>query len=412
MVASTSLGISDEEFMKQDHSAFLTDDPEEKPAEGEKELKTEDPEAKDDTDETSKDKDDTDALNQPEADDSAAASETVADSEAQEQTETKTDPDKVDDPTGDTPTKLETSGKDDATESLDTSKKDSPETKGDTLDTKEFDYKSAYKKISQPFKANGVEMQVTDPEDVIRLMQKGANYQKKMAQLKPNLKMLSMLEKNGLLEEAKINNLIDLSKKDPAAITKLIEESGINVEDIDKEVASTYKPKNHAVTDTEFDLDQVLEEIKHTPTFDKTINVLTKEWDVPSKTAVSKNPSIISVINTHMSNGVFDKVNEMMQQQRALGKLEGYSDVEGYYQVAEFMAKNGMLKEDNPGKKVDTSKTEVSSQTEAKSKADVEREKQRAAVAPVKQTTTKKTEADNDFLGLSDEEFMKKYQNV
>ena len=46
------------------------------------------------------------------------------------------------------------------------------------------DYEAFYKVITAPFKANGKEVQLTDPNDVIRLAQQGINYSKKMEQLK------------------------------------------------------------------------------------------------------------------------------------------------------------------------------------------------------------------------------------
>ena len=112
-----------------------------------------------------------------------------------------------------------------------------------------------------------------------------------------------MLENNELLDESKLNNLIDLSKKDPQAITKLIKESTLDPLEIDKDAPVDYQPTNYSISDKEYELDRVLDEIKNTNTFDKTIDVLTKDWDSDSKTAVSDNPEIISVINTHMGNG-------------------------------------------------------------------------------------------------------------
>ena len=104
-----------------------------------------------------------------------------------------------------------------------------------------------------------------------------------------------------------------------------------------------------------------------------------------------------------MGNGIFDKVNAVLQRDKALGKAPGTPDVEAYRLIVEFMEKNGDLYQ--PGDNVETSK--VSSKTDEKANAD--RNKQRKAVAPVKQTTTKKAAPDGDFLGLSDEDFMKKY---
>ena len=381
----TALGLSDAEFLEQDPAKFLSDD---------SSTDTEDaanPEI-DPADET--------------ADDIDPEAEAEGNSKAQEQTDATSNEEEVSQPDGDTQTEHEPSDDSDATESLDTSNKDSTDTKGDTQDTKEFDYESAYKKVSEPFKANGVDMQVKDPNDMIKLMQMGANYQKKMAQMKPNLKMIKMLENNGLLDEAKLSNLIDISKKDPKAVAKLIKESGIDPLDIDTDSNVDYKPTDYSVTDKEYNLDRVLDEIKDTETFSKTIDVLTKQWDDPSKTAISDNPDIIGIINTHMSNGVFDKVNTLMQQEKTLGNLKGVSDVEAYKQVAEYMYDQGLLRTETGSSPQGTSK--VSSETD-KSQANAERDKKRKAVAPVKQTTTKKAPAEKDFLGLSDEEFMKRH---
>ena len=375
-MADTALQLSDEEFMKQPPPDL--DPVEEMVAEQE-----------------------TDSVDKPT--DDVASQE---DSQAQEQTDAKAEEEEVGQLEQDTEQELETSSEVEDSESLDTSDTESTDTDGDTQETTDFDYESAYKKVTEPFKANGTEMRVTDPQDIVSLMQMGANYQKKMAQMKPNLKMIKMLENNDLLDESKLSNLIDLSKKDPKAVAKLIEESGIDPLDIDTDTKSTYEPTDYSVTDKEYNLDQVLDEIKDTPTFSRTIDVLTKEWDSGSKATISDNPEIISVINSHMGNGVFDKVNEVLQQEKTLGKLAGISDVEAYRQIAEHLHKEGLLIQ---GDNRQTGSSKVSSETEDTSQASAERNKKRKAVAPVKQTKSKIQKQDDNFLGLSDDEFMKKF---
>ena len=377
-----ALGLTDEEFLAKDPNEFLAE-------ESDQITETVEDSAVDKETNTSDQTDDSEEASQEEV------------SEAQEQTEVEPTEDRVSQPFGDTQTEPETSTASKTTESLDTSKQDSTDTKGDTPETTEFDYESAFKKVTAPFKANGVDMQVKDPDDVVRLMQMGANYQKKMSQLKPNLKLIKMLENNELLDEAKLNNLIDLSKKDPTAIAKLVKESTVDPLDIDKDVPTEYQPTNYSVTDTEYDLDAVLDEIKDTDTFTRTINTLTKEWDVDSRNRISKQPEIISIINEHMANGIFDKVNTVLQQEKTLGKLVGISDVDAYRQVAEHLNNQGMFNtQEKP--------SQVSSKSEPK-QADVDRDKKRKAAAPVKQVTSKKAPPENEFLGLSDDEFMKKY---
>ena len=177
-MTQTSLGLSDAAFLEKDPEELLAKEAipvvEEQPTEQEIE-----------------------SLDQTDENKVAASEEEV--SEAQEQTEETTE-EEVSQPEGDTQKAPDPFADSNTTASLDTSKKDSTETKEDTPETTEFDYESAYKKVSEPFKANGVDMQVKDPKDMIRLMQMGANYQKKMSQLKPNLKLIKMLEKNELLD--------------------------------------------------------------------------------------------------------------------------------------------------------------------------------------------------------------------
>lgn len=279
---------------------------------------------------------------------------------------------------------------------------DTPEDTSQETDT--FNYENAYNQVTAPFKANGATMQVKSPEDIVRLMQMGAGAQKQMAKLKPNLKLIKMLENNNLLDERRLNNLIDLSKNDSKAIAKLVKDSGVDPDDIDIENASTYQPNNYTVTDSEYELDQVLDSIKHTDTFDKTIDLLTSEWDDKSKTFVSENPNVIKVINDHMLNGVYDKVNAIMQQDKALGKLSGVSDVDAYKQIIDMLAKNGELIDGNQQESIQPNITDIGDA------GSVKRKQNRKAAAPTKQTnTSNNSKQDVSYLTLSDDEFMAKY---
>ena len=391
-MTDTALGLTDEEFLAKNPDDFLANDKEQETAVEETN------EAVEDENTTS---DQTDEVEETSTDESAEGSE------AQEQTELEPVSEEVSQPKGDTPKEPEPFADSDTTESLDTSKPDSTDTKEDTPETTEFDYESAFKKVTAPFKANGVEMRVETPDDIIRLMQMGANYQKKMSQLKPNLKLIKMLENNELLDEAKLNNLIDLSKKDPQAITKLIQESNVDPLEIDKEATSNYQPNNYSITDKEYNLDRILDDIKETETFTRTIDVLTKEWDSESRTTISDQPEIISIVNEHMLSGVFDQVHTQMQQGKVLGKFKNIPDVEAYRLTAEDMYKNNKLI--IPGNSSDKASNVSNESAPKQQEANADRNKKRKAAAPVKQVSSKKSSSTDDFLGLSDEEFMKKY---
>jgi len=146
----------------------------------------------------------------------------------------------------------------------------------------DVNYKQEYEKLLAPFKANGRQIQVDNVDDAITLMRMGANYNKKMAALKPNLKLIKMLEHNDLLDETKLSYLIDASKHDPGAITKLLKDANMDPLEIDTET-SEYQPKDHQVNDSQFELDQILDDIKDNDSFPKTIDAISNQWDAKSK---------------------------------------------------------------------------------------------------------------------------------
>ena len=116
------------------------------------------------------------------------------------------------------------------------------EKKEEVVETPQIDYKAEYERLTQPFKANGKEIKVNSVEDAVELMQMGANYSKKMAALKPHLKLIKMLDKHGLMDESKLSYLIDLNGKNPEAIAKLVKDSGLDPMEMDENKADDYKP--------------------------------------------------------------------------------------------------------------------------------------------------------------------------
>jgi hypothetical protein len=208
-------------------------------------------------------------------------------------------------------------------------------------DAPSVDFEAEYKRLLAPFKANGRDIQVNSVDDALSLMQMGANYNKKMAGLKPNLKLMKMLENNGLLSEEKIGWLIDLDKKSPEAINKLVKDSGINPMDLDAEKAGEYKPKIHTVDEREMELDTVLDDIQSTPTYNRTLAIVSKEWDGASKQVIAQHPQLLKLINDHVERGVYDLISKEVESGRMLGRLNGLSDIEAYRQVGDAIEARG-----------------------------------------------------------------------
>lgn len=232
----------------------------------------------------------------------------------------------------------------DQPESVTTTKTDKPvvdAAEAKPLDVVAVDFESEYKRLLTPFKANGHEIAINNVDDAIQLMQMGANYNKKMAALKPNLKLMKLLENNGLLNEEKLSYLIDLEKKNPDAINRLVKESGINPMDLDAEKAGDYKPKIHTVDDREMELDTVLDDISSTASYNRTLDIVSTKWDGASKQVLADSPQLLKVINDHVSSGIYDLISKEVERERMFDRLNGMSDIAAYRHIGDAIQARG-----------------------------------------------------------------------
>lgn len=272
-------------------------------------------------------------------------------------------------------------------------------------DSEDTDYKAKYEEVFKPFKANGKTMQVDSVDEVRQLMQMGANYNKKMAALKPSLKTLKLLERNEMLDDGKLSYLIDLSNKNPEAIKKLVKESGIDPMDIDVDAESEYQPQTYTVDDREIALDEVLDDIQDTPTYSNTINLFSNKWDGQSKRVVAENPELLKVINDHMGSGIYDRIADEVDKQRTFGRLSGLSDIEAYRTVGDELDAKGAFNDlvaQPDQQKAPQQKTVVKTPKKQDSKL---ARKKRAASSTRKAPAKRKSADDYNPLSISDEEF-------
>lgn len=267
------------------------------------------------------------------------------------------------------------------------------------------DFEAEYKRILAPFKANGREVIVNSVDDAISLMQMGAHYNKKMQGLKPSLKLMKMLENNGLLNEEKIGWLIDLDKKSPEAINKLVKDSGLNPMDFDADKANDYKPKIHTVDEREMELDTVLDDLQGSPTYNRTLAIVSKEWDGASKQVIAGSPQLLKVINSHVENGIYDLISKEVESARMLGRLNGLSDIEAYRQVGDAIQARGGF--NHLGSSQGKSATPVVVAAKPKKVEDDKLNDKRRAASSSKPVAPSTLGKDFNPLALSDEEFSK-----
>ena len=209
-------------------------------------------------------------------------------------------------------------------------------TESETTEDKEVDtsvnHQEFYSTLTKPFKANGREFQITNPNDMIALMQKGLNYSKKMEEMKPNLNLVKTLEQYGLTDESRLSYLIDLHNKKPEAIAKLIKDSEIDLYEFDTEQANHYVPQSKVVRKTQ--LEEVISEVvEANPEFNSVLNTVYTDWDNQSKQAVIDNPNVLRIISEQQSNGTYDKIMNIMEYEKAVGRLQGVAFLQAYSEI-------------------------------------------------------------------------------
>ena len=269
------------------------------------------------------------------------------------------------------------------------------------------DYKAFYDQIMTPFKANGTTISLKDPQEAIRLMQMGANYTRKMQEIAPARKALLMLQNNGLLDEGKLAFLIDIEKRNPEAIKKLLTDAEIDPMSIDTTTAPAYQEGNHRVSDTDVAFHSALEDLQATETGKETLRIIHTGWDQASKEVLYTDPSVMATIHAQREIGIYDRINAEVTRQKTLGVIGATVPfLQAYKAVGDKMSEAGAFNDLIQGNTSPAQPTAVATRVAAPKPAVVNNDKVSAA-APTKTVGTKAPAAKPNFLAMSDEEFMR-----
>lgn len=289
--------------------------------------------------------------------------------------------------------------------------KDEPKQEGaqETKPTGAVDYEAFYKTVMAPLKANGKTVELKDPSEVISLMQMGANYTRKMQDLAPHRKFLMMLESNNLLDEGKLSYLIDLDKKNPDAIKKLVKDAGIDPMEIDTTAEPAYREGNHRVTDKEVTFHNYLDNLKSNDVGKETIRIIVNDWDQASKDALWETPNVMEIINQQRELGIYDRIVTEVNRQKTFGGIgPGTPFLQAYETVGKTMAEAGAfadLVQNAPVKPA--APVPIATRTQAP-KPMVQHNEKAAAASPTR-TTPKTATTTINPLSLSDEDFEKQF---
>lgn len=200
-----------------------------------------------------------------------------------------------------------------------------------------------YSKITAPFKADGKDFSVRSVDDAIRLMQQGVNYSRRMQELKPMKNLHRVLQDHGLTDMNKISFLIDVSKGDKTAITKLLKDNNLDPMDLDISVESGYQTKSYAGNPQDNAFRDALENTISIPDGQALVGDIHKSWDDSSKARLRENPGILGNLMDMKQSGVYDKIVAELNYQRGLGYLTDVPYLQAFDQVGEAMKNAGVF---------------------------------------------------------------------
>lgn len=276
------------------------------------------------------------------------------------------------------------------------------------------DFKTLYEGLLKPIKANGKEIQLKSHAELVQLAQQGANYTRKMQDIAPHRKTLLMLENNGIDQE-QLSFLIDLSKKDPAAIQKFLKDSGVNPLDIDVDAEPSYQGGNHRVTDEEANFRAAIDDATASDTGRVVLQAINGTWDQASKELLFSQPGIIETMIQQQEAGFYERIAGEVDRRRVLGQIpQGMTFLHAYKTVGDQMVAAGQLqdlveKSAPPVQTPPVAAAPVAVRVAPVKPAVVPNAKAEAA-APTRAAPNAAKKLVNP-LAMDDDEFMKSFQN-
>lgn len=259
-----------------------------------------------------------------------------------------------------------------------------------------IDYAGFYNDVMAPFTSNGKTVIPRSIDDIRRLMQMGTDYTRKTQALAP-LRRIAETVKSAKIDEENLNNLINAYNGDKEAIKRLLKKNKIDPMDfnMDEEDNPSYKPKNNIASQQQVEFSEVLDEIQES--IPKIREIIGNKWDEKSRQQLLREPNLLRGLHQEIMMQRFDKIQSVLESEKALGRFQGRSDLEAYVLIAKAYEDYERQKAQN-------------SLANAKKQNDKVEQSNKTKAAPVKQspgsTKRKNKITDEDLLAMSDKDFM------
>lgn len=186
------------------------------------------------------------------------------------------------------------------------------DTDSDTLPEPNEEDNEVNEEVDEPnvetftIKANGEEFELT-LDELKNLASKGINYTTKLQKVSPYRKLISALEEQGITDKD-INQFIDMSKGNKAALVNFLNSKNISmkdVEDTDEEEVSNYQPTSYGVESTPFT--EKVESLQDRPNYNRLANFV-NGLDKVSQQEVINNPDVLDILLADIDRGYFDEL--------------------------------------------------------------------------------------------------------
>jgi len=306
----------------------------------------------------------------------------------------------------------ETEDKDSASE-LDKDAEDNPE--------KEVEAKTEEPKISTyKVKANGTELELTN-EELVKLAPKALDYTKKMQEIAPHRKNISIMVDNEITADD-LNLLVDMKKGNVEAFSAMSKIAGVDTMEIDEEKAASYQPREYGRTEQQLKIDDVVSNISTDKEFEVTQSIVDRQWDAKSRDYFKGRPEDIQVLHDDIKSGRYGDISAKAMKLRVLDNGPAKSDVEYYIEAGhQYYAEQAKTAE---AENVRAAEEAAKAEAEAKQKQEVEVAKanetkrvqtKKAAKTRKAAATTKKVAGKRnviDYLDDNDEAYDEWYRKL
>ena len=200
----------------------------------------------------------------------------------------------------------------------------------------QVNYEDVVKQIFAPFKANGKEIAPRTVEDVVQLMQMGANYTKKMQSIAPMRKAVESLSNAGIDSEEKLSYLIDLYKGDKEAIKQLLKNNQIDAMDLDLDEVNYSPNKQNIASEADVKFAETLSNINES--LPQIQNIMDKQWDQESRKILLSDPRALQALHEEIQMGRFEPVQKQLEVERTFGRYQGVPDIQAYIDILNRMS--------------------------------------------------------------------------